>query len=728
MATTAGQKLLLVDGKTGQVTFEASWKAAPNATFGQSGDPHEPFVSLDLLLEPGKQQANGNGNGLHHHHHQVQLNLGPRTHGTQAAPANDERLVVSTPYGESVEATRTSVGSSEALQFLEDLLKAAQSTRRAQLAKLIIPSTAGYIARSDIVSLRLKDSEHVESVATFAAPRQYFAGGDVIVEGADECCGWLSHLLRRSAAGIILRDHDDTGVKINLQKASIALDAQLHDRLSFPWLTRSLHPRRTLAIIEAGRCHPRYGGTGPSVYGAAKALGIDIVAMDNVGHWMDDPEFRDWRMAFVPLALHDPPQEDFEDRIVATVRSCGIPIDGLLTLCESYMNPVARACQRLGFPTENPAPYLIATNKYETSVFEGHQAHLANSADEAVAIASSNDGGMPYPLIIKPCNGWSSEGVSLVHHKSEIRAAVDSIDISRHGTEFVMEPYCAGPEVDVNLVMLDGELLFFEVCDDMPKTAEDEDDFDDEEDGTTIDRHGHVSGARSDSSLNTFIEMCSVFPSSLPRREIEILRDSFHASLLRLGFRTGMFHLEGRIQNSTTEYAYDHQRGVVDLRIKSSPERDEAPQAWLIEINPRPPGMKGSLVIESTWGVDYWATTLLSALRDDERLRALSQPFASGPQYTCAMVFIPTEYDADRCEGIFDSDDIVAELFARRPDLARHVSRSGCLVHRGQKIPHPARDGYNSFLAWFNVFSRTSRTETLRLAAEIRKEVRYQFR
>lgn len=703
MATTASNKLLLVEGRTGEVVFEASWTAKLNATCHSPWDRSRPFVSVDLSLQPIKSQANGSGPDSH------RIAVGP------VAEGDEDQVVVTTPYGETLIVTDHSLGSPEALGFLRQFLKHAQSSRRAQLAKFIIPTAPGYIARSDIVQLRMKDSEFVELVSTFAAPRQYFAGGNVVTEGADECCGWLSHLLRRSAAGVWLKDRDDKGAKINLHQASAALEAQLDDRLSFPWLTDTLHPRRTLAVIEAGRVHPRYGGTGPSVYGAAKALGIDIIAMDNPGHWMEGAEFADWRRAFVPLALHDPPRDDFTERIVETVRSCRIQIDGLMTLCESYMGPVARACEQLGLPTQSPIPYLTATDKYRTSVFEGHQAHLASSSDEAVTIATKVD--LPYPLIIKPCNGWSSEGVSLVHHKSEIRAAVESIDTTRHGNAFVMEPYCAGPEVDVNMVLLNGELLFFEVCDDMPKTAEDG------EGGTAE----NVSGAQGGSSLSTFIEMCSVFPSALPRREVEILRDSFHASLLRLGFDTGMFHLEGRVQDSTVEYAFRQGDGVVDLRPKSEP-LEQPTKAWLIEINPRPPGMKGSLIIESTWGVDYWATTLLTALRDDARLRALSQPFTSGAQYTSAMVFIPTEYNAETCEGIFDSGDMVDELFSRRPDLARHVSRSGCLVHRGQKIPHPQRDGYNSFLAWFNVFSRQSRAETLRLAAEVRREVRYRFK
>lgn len=91
------------------------------------------------------------------------------------------------------------------------------------------------------------------------------------------------------------------------------------------------------------------------------------------------------------------------------------------------------------------------------------------------------------------------------------------------------------------------------------------------------------------------------------------------------------------------------------------------------------------------------------------------------------MVFIPTDCDVEKCEGIFDSDDIVAELLERRPDLARNVSKAGCLVHKGQKVPHPSR-GYNSFLAYFNVFSRKGREEALRLADLVRNEVRFSFK
>lgn len=36
----------------------------------------------------------------------------------------------------------------------------------------------------------------------------------------------------------------------------------------------------------------------------------------------------------------------------------------------------------------------------------------------------------------------------------------------------MIEPYIDGPEVDANLVLLDGEVIFFEVTDDFPKPGD----------------------------------------------------------------------------------------------------------------------------------------------------------------------------------------------------------------------------------------------------------------
>jgi hypothetical protein len=193
-----------------------------------------------------------------------------------------------------------------------------------------------------------------------------------------------------------------------------------------------------------------------------------------------------------------------------------------------------------------------------------------------------------------------------------------------------------------------------------------------------------------------------------------------------LGLKTGIFHLKARVQNSSVEYGVISSspsssdttaNPITDLVSRSTPV-NEKPSAWLIEINPRPPGIQETAAVESTYGIDYWGIGLLSALRDHARIRSLSHPFLQGPQYWSEMVFIPVTHG-----GVFDSDDVCAELIERRPDLGRHVSRSFCFLKRGDRVAGP-EEGITGWVAYFVVFSKVSRAELLKLSREVRAEVR----
>ncbi|KAI9737814.1 MAG: hypothetical protein M1834_009183 [Cirrosporium novae-zelandiae] len=620
--------------------------------------------------------------------------------------ATDASVLFSGAQGGLEQVTPEGLGSAAAFQFLHQCLRAAKTapSGRECVAKLIVPLIKGHIVRSDIVPLRFLDCECVESALSFAEPLQFYPGHAIPKDKFDQ----LGELFSASAAGLLLHGESEDSLGMSTRASSPIVEAELENRLSFPWMIEHPPSRRTLAIVEGSRVHPDNGGTGPGIYLAAKALGINMVVLDNAGHWLQGPEYAHWREAFIPTKLVDPPDADFTNRIINSIRSYGKQVDGIVTFCDSYMVHIAQAAQELSLPTSVPEAYEIATDKYKTSVFEGHHAFRASSAEEAVDIATKEN--LAYPLIIKPCNGWSSEGVFRVDNLSSLTSAVRSIDTTRHGKEFVIERYCAGPEVDVNLVLLDGEILFFEACDDFPK-------------GADINSSDGSSAAAI--STRTFIELNSVFPSALPDEELSLLRTSFHNSLLRLGLKSGIMHLEGRVDRSTVEYCT--QNGIMDLHPLPNPNPNP-PSPWLIEINPRPPGMKGTQIIESTHGIDYWGLAMLISLSDTARTRALSHSYKNGPQYTCIMVFIPADYPlSSYTEGIFDSDDICAELLARRPDIAKHISRCGCLVKRGQKVPHPS-SGVNSFLAYFNVFSRRGRKEALEVARTVREEVRFAFR
>jgi ATP-grasp N-terminal domain/ATP-grasp domain len=593
-------------------------------------------------------------------------------------------------------------GSAAAFRFVLDCLSAAyHDGEHESVARLVVPRSSGYIVRSDIMSLRLLDCSLVKSVVSFAKPQQFFDGKPISIDV-------VPNAFAVSIGGMLLMKekkrrqhiHSSAGIGNGITARDsllTSLDHELRNRLSFPWLSTQPPSKRrpTLAIVDGGLRGPDDGGTGGSIYTAAEALGIDMVVFDNPGHWVNGPKYCHWRKAFIPLELQLEPDAGFAKRIADAVRSYEGHVDGILTFRDHYKVPVAEAAVQLSLLTYPPSAYAIATDKFRTSVSEGHTAYQASSAEQAVRIVQEHH--LDFPLIIKPCNGFLSEGVFRVENLPQLEAGAQAIDTDRHGKEFVIEKYCEGPEVDVNVVLCDGEVIFFEASDDFPKSAD-------------VNGHGNVKN---------FIELANVLPSALPKHEQALLRDSLRQSLIRMGFLDGFFHLEARVENSSMEYATKNH--VLDIRERDNMEKGAAaPSAWLIEVNPRPPGIQASDAVKHTYGVDCFGLALLFALNDKHRAKHLSHAFAQGPQYWCEMVFIPVEKG-----GVYESGDVCEELFARRPDLADHVAGSFCFLKKGDRVSDPLRTGLNSWVAYFNVYSRESRAHVLELADCVRRELTF---
>ncbi|RCI13282.1 hypothetical protein L249_0304 [Ophiocordyceps polyrhachis-furcata BCC 54312] len=577
-------------------------------------------------------------------------------------------------------------GSAAAFNFMLDCLFAANDKDGDVFARLVVPQSRGYIVRSDIISLRMLDCPLIRCLVSFCKPHQFFDGQSIVP--VDDQSRQLLAVLVASAAGMRLK-RLYSSIGSFFDSPWVALDVEMRNRLSFPWLSEQAPQRRTLAIVDGGITGPDSGGTGGCIYMAAEALGIDMVVLDTPNHWVNGPRFSHWRKATVPLETPLEPNPDFVDQIVKAVRSYDGHVDGIVTMRDHYKLPVAEAALQLSLPTYPPPAYEIATDKYKTSVSEGHDAYRASNAEEASAILRREN--LDFPLIIKPTNGFLSEGVVRVQSLDQLEAGVQAINTQRHGKEFVMEKYCDGPEVDANLVLCDEEVLFFEASDDFPKSG--------------------------DADGESFLELANVLPSTLPAKELALLQDSLRRSLLRMGFKDGFYHLEARVENSSMEYA--EQNGILDLKERNVSGGKAPPSSWLVEVNPRPPGIQAAEAVRHTYGIDYFGIALLFALEDKQRVRQLSHPFLQGPQYWCEMVFIPVEKG-----GVFASEDVCVDLSRRRPDLAASVSESFCFMRRGDRVSDP-RTGVNSWVAYFNVFSRRGRRHLLEVAEEIRREVRF---
>ncbi|KAF4634704.1 hypothetical protein G7Y89_g3399 [Cudoniella acicularis] len=601
-------------------------------------------------------------------------------------------IYVKSVAGGTREIITSNVASQAALDFIFKCVThpISPTNSRRCIARIVVPLESGYPVRADILLLRLADCASVEQITDFAQPEQKLIG----FRSTSDPFIALTQAVTSSLGGMILSNatqaHGENSLRL--------LDDELDRRLSFPWLTVHPRSRKTLALVEGGRSTPDRPGITTSIYLTAQALNIEIVVLDNPGHWIEGPEHANWRKAFVPINME--PTPDFPHRIAKAIRDYGGQVDGLITFCDMYMVAIAKAAQELSLGTAPPSAFEIATDKYRTSVFEGHQAFRASSVAEAQSISKRES--FDYPMIVKPCNGWSSEGVTKVQNSVELLDAVRAIDSERHGNDFVIEKYCDGPEVDANFILLDGEVLFFEVSDEVPKGAE--------LDGNTL---KNVPG--------NFKELANVSPSGLPQAELAVLQDSLHQTLLRLGIRSGFYHLEARVQDSTMGYEIsDTHSSFFDLVVRNKPS-NSTPSAWLIEINPRPPGISTSNATKTTYGIDYWGIAMLSALGEEESIRSLSIPFetASGSQYWCVSLYIPTEVG-----GVFDSGDVCADLTQRFPNLSEHISNSGCFLRKGDEVPS-LESGLNPLVAYFTIFSRTSRHHALELAQTIRENVRF---
>lgn len=403
-------------------SWKASWKVTGSEGTTQNGHTELFFQSADVLFEKDSIPAE-----------------------FSAGDESKLRLLLE-HEGNQNEIQPAELGQPSVFTFLFETLTTTTSAVTA--VKLVSPVGKGNIIRSDILRQRMLDLEYIDKTATFAQPLQVYEN-----EKWDASTDIVS-LFKGSLGAVRLRATSTPTPEETLK----ILEGELHNRLPTPLLVPGLK-RRTLAFLEGSGLLPDTGGCATQFYSAAEALGVDVIVLAVEGHWLQThPEYAHWRKEFIPVEFgHD---DGFPLRIVEAVKKASVPVEAILTTFDSYHVAVAQAAVLLGLKHEPTSAYEIATDKYKISAFEGRKSFLASSAEEAVEIARNNE--LPWPLIIKPCRGWGSELVFRVDDIEQLESYASRMNCSAaHGTEFVMEPYCDGPEVDINFVMYDGEVLFW---------------------------------------------------------------------------------------------------------------------------------------------------------------------------------------------------------------------------------------------------------------------------
>lgn len=555
--------------------------------------------------------------------------------------------------------------------------------------KFVLPEEAGFCVRSDFLERRLEGLDTVIRVKSFLEPRQEIRS-TMIPDQNSIGASHLPEILSFSVGAVIIKDAEC------LRRTETELD----NRLSYPWILPYSSPLRRLAYVR-GRYNIDHS---ERIWESARALGIAVVVIDAQGHWLQQPEWAHLREAFIPANLD--PDEGLANRLVAAVKSYSKPIHGITTVSNKRMVAVARACELLGLPTSPSESFAIAADKYRTREIEPATDVTSFRVEDPKALyarlASAQQSPIHYPVVVKPCIGWASECIAKVNTEVELVKAVEKAS-ERHRrspigrTDVMVETYIDGPEIDANVVLFDGEILFFEVADDFPSLAD-------------------LANNKWD---DPFQETFMVLPSQLPEDEIQLIRTSLHDTLLRQGFRQGVFNCEGRMRYSRMKYGpSDDDEDLVSAE-PSHAEGSRQPSFYLHEINARPPGYYGNVASNITYGVDYYALDFCFAVGDMERYRSLASSFKNGPQWWLVIVVLP-----EKTAGIMITEDACSEFLAKSEDIKKLVPDHMTWKKRGSEMQGPGASQLG-FVGYMSVVSRKSRTEALHLAWRIRREFGY---
>lgn len=555
----------------------------------------------------------------------------------------------------------------------------------ASLVKLLIPQKDGFVVQSDFVQRRLVDCDSASDVRSFISPgKEIFAVPKELSHAHN-----LEQIAQYAVAGFLVVPSPGQSP----QSCSKLVNAELEKRLQFPWLSQKPIQRKRIALIGGRKLSALQGYTA-----AAVSLNIAVVVLDDPTHWLADPKWAHLREDFVPFNMTA--DEDMPRRIADTLTRYPQKIDGIMTIEEHLLTLVSKAAVIMNLSTSPPESVGMAQNKFQTrqldkTIFFSR----VSSASELDSLIEREGKGLTYPLIVKPSKGWASEGVWRVSNEADLREAVSRLwkdsFAAWHGNEVVIEAYVDGPEVDANMVLLDGEVLFFEVNDDFPSPGDNDE----------------ASG------FANFVEDSNMIPSRLPQREIDILKRSLYDYLLKANFRSGVFHIEARLRNSRCQFAKSN--SIMDLL--ETPAKLDQPDVetnvFLLEINPRAPGMQEINAIERAYGVSYYGLSLLNALSDKDRMRALAKPFVGGAQYHLQILFISAEKG-----GVYRCGDVCAALFERSPELKGYVAECASFLTNGQEVPDP-KSGSMTWVAFFLVYSRKSRQDALQAGQRVKAEV-----
>ncbi len=231
--------------------------------------------------------------------------------------------------------------------------------------------------------------------------------------------------------------------------------------------------------------------------------------------------------------------------------------DGVVTVCDYYIDTVAQVAQALGLPQAFSANVVMERRKHlvrEAIERAGLPNPLFKTATswDATREAAAQIG---YPLIVKPSDLASSAFVRLVNNEAELRDAFMALEnfpknFREQSREplWLLEEYMSGEEVSVEACTFRGETTIIGITD------------------------------KSVTGFPYFIEDGHMFPARL---EVEQAKA-----------------IESLVRNALEAVGHDH--GISHTEVKLTPKGPR-----IVEINPRPGGNYIAELIEHVTGIDF---------------------------------------------------------------------------------------------------------------------------
>lgn len=576
--------------------------------------------------------------------------------------------------------------------FIEDFppalvaLLAPPASSVSSTIRLAIPTKQGYLVRSRCFQQRFVLCQHLGRLVDFTV----FDQPTRLISKEDLKYADMTDLLESAIFAFVTNANENPPTTTTRDRAAVE---DIYARTNFEWLSHAPSGRKLLALLH-GRDNAYDFAW---IHASASALGMDIVVLDRPGHWLQHDQYRHLYREFIPIDMTI--DDSFHMRISTALAAFG-HIDGLYTVSDRCHIPMARAAATLDLPAEPICCFRSALDKHHIRYLDSGdtRSFIQVKTVTEMQAAIDDESFIPrYPVIVKPTMGWGSEFVYRSGDYEELCAAVHKARRGFSG-KVLIEPYLDGPEFDATVILCDGQVVYFDVGDDFPSAGDDE-----------------CIGTNGD-----FVETLMVWPSALPRDEYALIRAKTQRLVHDLGFRNGVFNIEGRMQQSRVSYTL--RDGNLDLHHVQNPvERCVTPRCTILEVNTRALAYNGAIAINAAHGVNVTDAQILLAVGDGARTKALSQYFMpkSGMPNNARM-WSQLAFFKPQSHGVCSTDDACGEYLARNPQMESKTISSACYYKAGDTII-PSTDGITAPCAWFALGTHGLRGEVCMLDNAMRE-------